>query len=181
MVHLGPELASQVRSLWLTEESEVVFEAVSYRCVEPFDVDDVAVSADRLEQRRLLAADEPLVLGLCLVEQTAADIGIKVCSHFIGVKSGLKSWPFQKLLAELLRFVPPVRHAVNKLLDGLYQQTINGQHDEPRIVVLKALVGEVEEPSVEPVSHDRHSLGPMGRIRPVQRRPIAGGVLGGYA
>ena len=74
-----------------------------------------------------------------------------------------------------------VRDAVDELLEGLHQKAINGQNNKSRELVLQALVGEVEEPSVEPVSYDRYGLRPIGRIRPIQRRPIAGGVLGGYA
>ena len=44
--------------------------------METFDVNDVSVSAYLLQQCSLLAADEPLVLGLCLVEQATADIQV---------------------------------------------------------------------------------------------------------
>ena len=46
--------------------------------METFDVNDVAVTADLLQQRRLLAADELLLLGFCLMEQAAPDISIEV-------------------------------------------------------------------------------------------------------
>ena len=77
--------------LSLTEEGEVIFQAVSYCCMKTFDVDDVSVVAYLLQQHRLLAADEPLVLGFCLVEQATADIAIEVPSLLIGIKVGLKS------------------------------------------------------------------------------------------
>jgi hypothetical protein len=98
LVHLGPEVRSQIRALRLTELREVIFQAVFYSSVETLNI------ANILESRRPVAMDKPLVLCLCLVEQATADIRIEVASHLVSIESGLKLWSFQELLAERSRF-----------------------------------------------------------------------------
>ena len=63
MIHLLPELRSQVHCFGLAEVALLIFEAVLYRSVEEPHVEDVPRTL-RLEHLSSVAADAPFLLGL---------------------------------------------------------------------------------------------------------------------